>query len=276
MPKPTEEWQAFSDFISCFVATGWVKGEDAESLLIVGGPGVGKSTQLDRFVELPTVRVVSNITSDPLRKLVPDAVRRGCYHLLIDEFGRPLSRSRHVADAIVSAFADMMAGKYGSDYSGPDASKHLDSGQRFQMGILASLTTEMHSKLCKEYALTGLLDRVMCLDFSWSKKTRTYIRQNILSNSSRGAEPIEIDAPDSQKFPDGVAVYFPSGSTTLLNRLMGELYKGADEGLRNRSTRRVRALLRAYTWLLGYDEVYPELFDKFSEDFLRFFKAERI
>ena len=69
MPMLTQ-WESEKRLTGMLIATGLLKGEQAQSLLLIGPPGQGKTSMIRCFEQLPNVRLVSDLTSFGVRNIL--------------------------------------------------------------------------------------------------------------------------------------------------------------------------------------------------------------
>lgn len=234
------EWDRWTYVVGLFVATGYVAGEPAQSLMLVGPPGSGKSTMVRRFRSVPIAREISDITADPLRRIIfADAATKGLKHLLFPEFHKCFQRKPDTVQNMVGYLTAAMSGELANNYIGLDHLAYPD----VQMGIIAAMVPDVFHVWSRSMLSQGVLDRVTVMHFELPKKELLKIERAILAGT---ATP--DTAPIAWPYQLPVAVtYKPDGA--FVEALTEWLDAVRRKGNRNRIAGQVRGLLKASAML---------------------------
>ncbi len=190
--RVVSEWDRLTQLIGYYVLTGYVEGNHAQSVLLVGAPGAGKSSLVKRFHRSPRSTVVLDLTVDGLRRnLLPEAKKKGWRTVLMPEFYKPFQRQGPVAMNMVGLLTAVMSGEVERILIGPDGLEYKD----VQLGIVGAMTSQVYSEWSKTAAATGVLDRMSVLPITFSKRERVRIENQILNCDKRDLEPVKWDWP---------------------------------------------------------------------------------
>lgn len=180
------EWESERRLISLFIATGLVEKQPAESLLLVGPWGSGKSKMLETFFHLPSCRPVSDVTLDPLKKVVSKWVRHeGARHLIITEFDRIFAHDPRTSARAVLLLCNLMSGDAGLELVG----QSVDELRGVQMGILAAMTSDTFHRRKREMEESGLLSRFTVIYTERSQEEDERVSRNILECNTEDLRP---------------------------------------------------------------------------------------
>ena len=189
------EWRKWTDFIGLVLATGYVKGGTAESIMLVGDPGSGKSALLERFAEVPSVMVATDATSDGIKRhIIPDAIRRRARHLMLPEMYKLMQRRGATADNTIGILTLMMSGEMRKAYIGRDEPEEFPAD--FQMGVVAAMPSRVFADWNISINNTGLLSRMMPIAFTLSPEQRASIELAIARQDATLLRPVCYQWPD--------------------------------------------------------------------------------
>lgn len=240
-PWVETEWDRLTLLTGLYVATGYVAGEHAQSLLWIGPPGSGKSTMVRRFSHVPTVRELADVTADPLRRIViPEVATRGLRHLIFPEFHKPFQRKADTVQNMVGVLTAGMSGELRNSLIGPDQASHTDFPD-VQFGIIGAITPDIFSQWRRSFLSTGVHDRLTAMEFHLPPNERATVERSILAGVRTAAtEPTFWSWPT---MPVAIG-YNPSPSfLRSLTRWLDEVRgKGSN---RNRLASQVRVMLKA-------------------------------
>lgn len=176
---PLTPWGSDSVFLSLYVATGLIEGANAESLLLVGDPGTGKSEQLRRFSTEPSCMVVGDITVDGLREVASTEDRaQPLRHIIMPEFGRIFGHRDDTVRAVTGLLTSLMTRDAGKELAGPRGTHRHDFTDT-QFGVLAAMPTDVFNLHYKELLSTGFLSRFTIIGIKRSEQERDRVMTNI-------------------------------------------------------------------------------------------------
>lgn len=191
------EWAYWSDFVGLFIATGYVKGELAQSLLLVGDPGVGKSTLLSRFYKTPSVIVAMDATAEGLKQQVfRRAISEQRRHLMLPEMYKLMQRRGPTADNTVGVLTLAMSGEMHDSYIGDKQMDEFPKG--FQLGVIGAMPTRIYKDWRQTINNTGLLSRMLPVKFGFSPAMQSEILRAISVQDGRYVSPVTFPWPDRQ------------------------------------------------------------------------------
>lgn len=176
MPRLTP-WESEARLIGLYMATGLLIGEQAQSILLVGPPGQGKTAMIRRFSQLPTAKMFSDLTSDGVRRAITEHVK--VRHMLMPEFERLFSRDRNVSSQTANLLCNLMTGDAGVESVG---FKTYDFTGR-QVGVIGAMTSEIYRLRTEQLKETGLLSRFTVVSIDRSDDERQRIIENILAEN---------------------------------------------------------------------------------------------
>lgn len=208
---PLTEWDSDSVFISLYVATGLVAGADAQSVLLVGPPGTGKSELLRRFRDERSCLVVGDMTIEPLRDLVADDQRATpLRHIVMPEFGRIFSHRDHTVGMVTSLLTSLMTRDAGREMSGSQKEgRRLDFTDK-QMGVLAAMPTEIFQLRFRELMATGFLSRFTVLGVKRSSHERQRVLRNIFNRNKADLASFRCNLPQKPVAVTGLERHGPA------------------------------------------------------------------
>lgn len=196
---PLTPWASASLFLSLYPATGMVKGISAQSLLLVGEPGSGKSELLRRFSRLPSTVVAGDITVDPLRELAASDTRPvPLRHIIMPEFGRLFSHRDSTVAAVTNLLTSLMTADAGQELVGPRGGGHRLDLTGKQIGVLAAMPTDVFKLRFNDLVATGFLSRFIILGIRRSKEEKDRVLRNIANRSFIDLAPFACPLPTAQ------------------------------------------------------------------------------
>lgn len=230
-------WDRWTYVVGLFVATGYVKDEPAQSLMLVGPPGGGKSTMVRRFRLVGTTREISDITADPLRRVIfSDAATKGLKHLLFPEFHKCFQRKPDTVQNMVGYLTAAMSGELANNYIGLDHLAYPD----VQLGIVAAMVPDVFHSWSRSMLSQGVLDRMTVMGFELPPKELTAIEHAILSGNGKLRDVSPVAWP--YQVPVEIA-YHPDKA--FMEALMEWLDAVRRKGNRSRLAGQIRVLLKA-------------------------------
>lgn len=191
------EWAHWSDFIGLFLATGYVVDEIAQSLILVGTPGSGKSTIIERFHGVPSTMLVMDATAEGLKQQVfPAAIKGSRRHLLLPEMYKLMQRRGPTADNTIGILTLAMSGELHDSFIGSSQKDTFPKG--WQVGVIAGMPTRIFRDWSQTINNTGLLSRMLPVAFEFSNGMQAEILRAIATQDPRYISPISYQWPDRQ------------------------------------------------------------------------------
>lgn len=166
----SSEWDLLTRFVGLFASTALVKGQQAQSLLLVGSPGVGKSEMIERFIYMPNAISVMDLTFDGMRKqLFPRMIREGRRVILYPELYKMFQRKDSTASNALGLLTQAMSGELRDMYIG---NEQVNSGElrSLQVAIIGGMPTPIWNQLSRMVLVTGLRDRMAVLPMAFSQE----------------------------------------------------------------------------------------------------------
>lgn len=239
------EWALWSDFIGLFVATGFVQGELAQSVLLVGPPGEGKSALLGRFHSVPSVMYAMDATAEGLKQQVfRRAIKEKKRHLILPEMFKLMQRRGPTADNTIGVLTLAMSGEMLDSYIGDKQMDEYPKG--FQLGVIGAMPTRVFADWKQTINNTGLLSRMVPVPFGFSDDMRQRILRAIAAEDKRLLQPVRHVWPSSP-----VAIKYDGGRIgPHVLRLSDEIEEGGGQRL----TKLIVSLVKAAA-LLERDDV---------------------
>ena len=255
---PRNEWHAWSDFIGLFVATGYLRGELAQSLLLVGDPGEGKSAILHRFFEVPSIIVAMDATAEGLKQQVfRRAIKERKRHLLLPEMYKLMQRRGPTADNTIGILTLAMSGEMLDSYIG--ALQMDEFPKDFQLGVLGAMPSKIFEDWRATINNTGLLSRMHPVQFRLSAELRERIRQAIAKRDKVMLAPVRFPWPSEQ-----VDIKYPHHLSSSVIRMADEVVREAT-GQHNRLIDLLVCLVKSAALLEGDDVCKEKHVDMVSQ-----------
>jgi GTPase SAR1 family protein len=130
------EWERGSELISIFAITGYIKGEHAESIILVGDPATGKTELIERFMSNQWLAFYADVTRRGLDPILEDAKRGRMTHLVLTEMQTIFERRMSVAGNTMTTMAQAMEEGVGKENVGGRARDF----QGATFGLIAGIT----------------------------------------------------------------------------------------------------------------------------------------
>lgn len=255
-------WESESRLMGMFIATGCLEGRQALGVLLVGPWGQGKTEMIRRFSGLPTTRMVSDITSDGIRRVLNEDKAGTVRHFLMPEFDRVFSRDKSVSAQAVGLLCNLMTGDAGLEYIGRNV--HDFTGR--QVSIVGAMTTDVYRRRQEEIEDSGLASRFQIVSVDRDELERNRVIENILYQRNDDLTPI--------RWPQLAEMRRVLYDDAKLSRQVHS-WLMATKGMpsNERFAARIPTLLRAIALLDGRSRVLPEDFATFRL-FAPYFKGE--
>lgn len=253
MKKPDNaEWDRMTRLVGLTVATGYLANERPQSLLLVGNPGVGKSSLLARFAEVPTVRTLSDVTSDPLRRhILPEMSERDQRTLIMPELIKVFQRNPSTTANTVGLLTLAMTGEVGRSYVGNEEVPEIPDG--WCLGLIGAMTTRVFQDWRQMIANSGLLSRMHVVHVRFSEVTQRRIEQAIIDGDRTMTAPVAWPVMPQQA---GVVLPRKLGKNVLeVVDQLSPVRQGASDDNRNRLVGGIRVYLKAAALMAGRSEV---------------------
>lgn len=236
------EWDANSHFLALFAATALLKGEQPQSLLLIGRPSEGKSALVDRFRNWPGHIKVSDLTADGLRRVL--ASEPNTRMILLDEMQRLFSHTFDTVQNVTGLLISLMSGNASRELVGPSGKgQHVDLSGR-SIGVIAAMPTDVLSARLRDIEGTGLFSRFMFLSIIRSEMEKTRVRHNIYHRVKSDLDPY----PVPEKMPRNVVeVRTTPEADKELEKWGGDVFSTHDD----RKHRMLTVLLRSCALLSG-------------------------
>lgn len=250
-------WESEARLIGLYMATGLLLGDHAQSVLLVGPPGQGKTAMIRRFRLLPTARLFSDLTSDGVRRAITDNTK--VRHMLMPEFERLFSRDRAVSSQTANLLCNLMTGDAGEEGIG----QKTYNFEGRQVGVIGAMTADMYRARTEQLKETGLLSRFTVLGIDRSQAERARIVTNILNHRMDDLTPIQ--------WPQLLTPRTVTDTAHISRHISQWLKRDTAMPADERFVSRLLVLLKACALLAGRDVVTPfdlEVLQRFTPYFV--------
>lgn len=232
-------WESNTRLVGLYVATGCIINEQAQSVLLVGPWGQGKSEMIRRFASIPSIRMMTDMTQFGIRAICDEDGDSRVRHIAITEMDRLFSRDRATRGSALGLLTNLMTGDVGEEYIGI----HKFDFRHRQFGVIAAMTTGQFQENRNEMARSGMLSRFQVIFIDRTEDERLRVRTNILRRDNTDLSPIKW----KQLFHRAEVLYDSSLAEEMHEWLENTPGMPADE----RFTSRFIVLLKAAAWLNG-------------------------
>lgn len=255
--QPTQEsalerWYAIRDLIRLALLTGHIKGERPQSVILVGPPADGKTELVNLFRVNHYVEHFSDLTFQPVLKVLKNAMMRRTTAILIPEFQKLFFRRRAVAQQTVGYLLMAMdegvevveVGPRMLNFRGADG-----HGTRF--GVIAATTTVSLERNRELFYESGLDSRCFFVYSGFTAEHMREIRDRMARGDLSMLDSVSVPIP---KAP--VAVTLPVAIAKELDGWVDEMH--SVKGLRVaelRQIRRFQSMAKAVALSHGRKEV---------------------
>lgn len=191
---PGREWDAITDLVTLFAATGFVANERPQSLLLISEPGSGKTELLDRFQGNPFLQFASDITTRGLFPILKLAKQGVCSHLVASEFQKFFLRKSATAEATLGTLCQAMEEGVGKVLVGD---KPLDFGGA-RLGLIGAITHDTASKWRRDLRELGFWSRAACFEWEMPMDQLQGVMRAISNNDKRDLAPVILKVPEKK------------------------------------------------------------------------------
>lgn len=260
-------WDSVTRLIALYAATGCLENEQAQSVLLISPPGQGKSEMIRRFVHLPSVQLITDMTQFGIRHTLEQDETRQLRHVAITEMDRIFGRDRATRSTTLSLLTNLMTGDVGKERVG---NKEYDFTGR-QLGVIAAMTSDQYRYNAGEMASSGMLSRFQVILTEREEEERRRVVSNMIHGRKLDLTPIDWSALRKR----ATVTYSPAIAQEVNDFL--EAHPNFPQG--ERFVGRFLVLLRATAWLNGrtavtsYDLDVLKLFSPYFTD-KRFVRIE--
>lgn len=186
MPMLLTPWESETRLVGMYIATGLLKGEQAQSVLLIAPPGQGKTAMINRFSPLPTTRRISDLTSNGIRGVMRKDSNGNLRHLLMPEFERLFSRDRSVSSQAANLLCNLMTGDAGEELIGRE---EYDFSER-QVAIIGAMTTDVFRQRREMLKETGMLSRFHLLPIERDEEEKKRVIAAIANQNYDDLSPV--------------------------------------------------------------------------------------
>lgn len=178
MANGKTDWDRMTELIALTIITGHIQECAPQSLLIVGGPGTGKTALIERFAKSddpsfnPTARLMGNLSQWGLRSFLQLEAPRGVSHVLAPEMQTLFMRRPDTWAAVEGLLLQAMAEGVGDYYNGPIP----ESYGKVRIGLVAAMTREAYLSVRASFRKSGLTSRFLVV--RWTR-TKTQMEQSL-------------------------------------------------------------------------------------------------
>jgi hypothetical protein len=187
MPMLLTPWESETRLVGMYIATGLLKGEQAQSVLLISPPGQGKTAMINRFVKLTTTRRISDLTSNGIRTLMRKDSNGQLRHLLMPELARLFSRDRSVSSQSANLLCNLMTGDAGVELIGIE--EHDFTGR--QVAVVGAMTADVFRQRREMLADTGMLSRFHLLPIERDEEERKRVVAAIANQNYDDLTPVQ-------------------------------------------------------------------------------------
>lgn len=169
-------WDSTTRLIALYAATGCLENEQAQSVLLISPPGQGKSEMIRRFVHLPSVQLLTDMTQFGIRHTLEADQNRQLRHVAITEMDRIFGRDSATRSTTLSLLTNLMTGDVGKEMIG---NKEYDLTGR-QIGVIAAMTTDQYRFHKGEMTSSGMLSRFQVIATERTDEERRRVVTNMI------------------------------------------------------------------------------------------------
>lgn len=268
---PLREWDRATQFMSAFAISGFIAEATTQgdvsparpaSVLLVGGPGSGKTELVERFKASYWLSYHNDLTVRSLLPLLRKAEGHALTHVAAPEFNKWFQRKSFVAENCIGLLSSAMEEGI-QNYSVGGSTIRYESAR---LGLFGGMTPRTMSKRREMLSEMGFLSRVCAIEWYLPRTERDEIIRRINAGIVSDIDPVVLPVPkggqravvawDSklgehvaefvkQHWPENDLRTFKRFKTIMLSRayLVGAARVGDDE----------------WRWLRSYDDYWNRL-----------------
>lgn len=204
---PLREWECATELVKMFAMTGFIAGEQPQSMLLISEPGSGKTELLERFNENAFLRYASDLTTRGLHPLLRASRQGALTHVVATEFQKFFLRKSATAEATLGTLCQAMEEGVGEVLVG-DRAEHFHGAQLGLIGAITHKTAEKWTNALREY---GFWSR--CASFKWEMPMAELrqVMRSITQGDKSDLAKIRLPVPDRKipvKFPVSLSEQF--------------------------------------------------------------------
>lgn len=269
---PLREWDRATQFMSAFAISGWLNEVTAQgeivpvrpaSVILVGGPGSGKTELVERFKRCYWLSFHNDMTLRSLFPLMRRASGGSLTHVAAPEFNKWFQRKSFVAENCVGMLSSAMEEGVKTVSIG-GTTTHYEPEAR--LGLFGAMTPRTMDKRREMLAEMGFLSRTAAIEWQLPADERREILRRMNEGIAFDIEPIELVTPqDGQR------------ALVAWNAKLGEQVQDyvrrhwPENDLRTFKRFKTLMLARAYLvgheaviddewqWLRGYDDYWQRM-----------------
>jgi len=192
IPTPTRQWDRMSELLYLCVLTGCIPDARPVSLILISGPGTGKTELIERFLPNGFLSYQSDLTWKGFMPLLRQAKRGRITHLVFTEFQKIFMRKQSTADNMIGTLIQAMEEGVGN------ISVH--SLQEFggaRLGVLGAITHGTLAKKQTYLAEMGFLSRCFLIPWEPTPDEIREVMRRIRHGDDSDMEPLMI--PESAR-----------------------------------------------------------------------------
>lgn len=187
------------EFMKIILYTGYMKDENAVSVLIVGKPESGKSSLTNRLITNKGIVEVTDLSAYGISKMLIPLIEKDeeIKHIIIPDFLVVLAKSKATSDrtlVFINSFVEEGIANIGTYLNKGIEFKTSEKvkNKKVRGGIITSMTEQEYKKKKKKFNEIGFLSRFLVLRYKYSDGYLDTIFSNIMSNKylERGEDKI--------------------------------------------------------------------------------------
>jgi len=186
-----------TELIAMTIITGHIQECAPQSLLIVGGPGTGKTALVERFSKPddpsfnPTARLMGNLSQWGLRGFLQLEAPRGVSHILAPEMQTLFMRRADTWAAIEGMLLQAMAEGVGDYYNGPVPEAY----GKIKIGLVAAMTREAYLGVRNNFRKSGLTSRFLVVRWMRTPKQTEQALRLAARGKARQLTKVDLRLP---------------------------------------------------------------------------------